>query len=40
MTAVVSEMLFSGISGSTMADASAIASMDIPAMKKAGYQPE
>ncbi len=28
------------ISGSTMADASAIASMDIPAMKKAGYQPE
>jgi tripartite ATP-independent transporter DctM subunit len=40
MTAVVSEMLFSGISGSTMADASAIASMDIPAMKKAGYQAE
>ncbi len=40
MTAVVSEMLFSGISGSTMADASAIASMDIPAMKKAGYKPE
>jgi len=40
MTAVVSEMLFSGISGSTMADASAIASMDIPAMKKAGYEPE
>ena len=40
MTAVVSEMLFSGISGSTMADASAIASMDIPAMKKAGYQTE
>ena len=40
MTAVVSEMLFSGISGSTMADASAIASMDIPAMKKAGYSAE
>jgi C4-dicarboxylate transporter DctM subunit len=40
MTAVISEMLFSGISGSTMADASAIASMDIPAMKKAGYKPE
>lgn len=40
MTAVVSEMLFSGISGSTMADASAIASMDIPAMKKAGYKAE
>jgi tripartite ATP-independent transporter DctM subunit len=40
MTAVVSEMLFSGISGSTMADASAIASMDIPAMKQAGYKPE
>ena len=39
MAAVISEMLFSGISGSTMADASAIASMDIPAMKKAGYQP-
>jgi C4-dicarboxylate transporter, DctM subunit len=40
MTAVVSEMLFSGISGSTMADVSAIASMDIPAMKKAGYRAE
>jgi tripartite ATP-independent transporter DctM subunit len=40
MTAVVSEMLFSGISGSTMADASAIASMDIPAMRKAGYRAE
>jgi C4-dicarboxylate transporter DctM subunit len=40
MTAVVSEMFFSGISGSTLADASAIASMDIPAMRSAGYRAE
>lgn len=37
MAVVVSEMLFSGISGSTVADVSALASMDIPAMRRAGY---
>ncbi len=40
MAVVVSEMLFSGISGSTVADVSALASMDIPAMRRAGYSGE
>jgi C4-dicarboxylate transporter DctM subunit len=35
---VVSEMFFSGISGSTVADVSAISSMILPSMKKAGYE--
>jgi tripartite ATP-independent transporter DctM subunit len=39
MVAVVAEYFFSGISGSTVADVSAIASLLIPAMKKAGYRP-
>ncbi len=40
MVVVVSEYFFSGISGSTVADVSAIGSLLIPAMKKAGYKPE
>jgi len=36
---VLSEYLFSGISGSTTADVSAIGSVTIPAMVKAGYTP-
>lgn len=40
MVVVVSEYLFSGISGSTTADVSAIGSLMIPAMVKAGYKPE
>ena len=40
MVVVVAEYFFSGISGSTVADVSAIASLLIPAMKKAGYKPE
>lgn len=40
MVVVVAEYFFSGISGSTMADVSAIGSLLIPAMKKAGYKPE
>lgn len=40
MVVVVAEMLFSGISGSTAADVSAMSSLLIPSMKKAGYQPE
>jgi tripartite ATP-independent transporter DctM subunit len=39
MVVVVAEYFFSGISGSTVADVSAIASLLIPAMKKAGYKP-
>lgn len=35
---VVGEMLFSGISGSTTADVSAMSSLLIPAMKRAGYR--
>lgn len=35
---VVAEMFFSGISGSTVADVSAISSMVLPSMKKAGYE--
>jgi len=40
MVAVVAEMLFSGISGSTAADVSAISSLLVPSMKKAGYRGE
>ncbi len=36
---VVSEIFFSGISGSSIADASAIGSLLLPSMKKAGYEP-
>ena len=37
MVVVVAEVLFSGISGSTAADVSAISSLLVPSMKKAGY---
>jgi tripartite ATP-independent transporter DctM subunit len=37
MVVVVAEILFSGISGSTAADVSAISSLLIPSMRKAGY---
>ena len=37
MVAVVSEILFSGISGSSVADASAMGSLLLPAMNRAGY---
>lgn len=37
---VASEVLFSGISGSSVADASAIGSVLIPSLIKAGYPPE
>jgi tripartite ATP-independent transporter DctM subunit len=40
MTAVVGEYFFSGISGSSAADVSAIGSLLIPAMKRAGYHGE
>lgn len=40
MVVVVGEYFFSGISGSTVADVSAIGSLLIPAMKKAGYKSE
>ena len=36
---VVSEMLFSGISGSTIADVSAIGSLMVPALIRAGFKP-
>ncbi len=39
MVSIVSEMLFSGISGSTAADTAAIGSVMIPAMKQGGYTP-
>jgi C4-dicarboxylate transporter, DctM subunit len=39
MTTIAGEILFSGISGSTIADVSAIASIMGPPMVKAGYQP-
>jgi tripartite ATP-independent transporter DctM subunit len=39
MVVVVAEVLFSGISGSTAADVSAITSLLVPSMKKAGYSP-
>ena len=37
MVAVVAEVLFSGISGSTTADVSAISSLLVPSMRRAGY---
>ena len=40
MTTVVSEYLFSGISGSSAADVSAVGSLLIPSMTRAGYRPE
>ncbi|MFH1955230.1 MAG: TRAP transporter large permease [Pseudomonadota bacterium] len=40
MVVVVAEMIFSGISGSTVADVSAMASMLVPAMKRSHYKPE
>ena len=40
MVVVVSEILFSGISGSSTADVSAVGSLLIPAMKRAGYKAE
>lgn len=38
MIVVVAEMFFSGISGSTVADVSAMSSMLLPSMKQAGYK--
>jgi C4-dicarboxylate transporter DctM subunit len=40
MTTVVSEYMFSGISGSSAADVSAVGSLLIPSMTRAGYRPE
>lgn len=40
MTVVGAEYMFSGVSGSTIADVSAIGSMMTPPMIKAGYKPE
>ncbi len=40
MTAVVGEYFFSGISGSSAADVSAIGSLLIPSMQRAGYRSE
>jgi C4-dicarboxylate transporter DctM subunit len=40
MVVMLAEMFFSGISGSTTADISAIGSTMIPAMRHAGYTPE
>ncbi len=37
MVVVVAEVLFSGISGSTAADVSAISSLLVPSMRKSGY---
>ena len=39
MVCVVSEIFFSGISGSTAADTAAVGSILIPAMNQAGYSP-
>ena len=39
MVSIVSEIFFSGISGSTAADTAAIGSILIPAMNQAGYSP-
>ncbi len=39
MVSIVSEIFFSGISGSTAADTAAIGSILIPTMKQAGYSP-
>jgi tripartite ATP-independent transporter DctM subunit len=40
MVVIMSEILFSGISGSSTADVSAVGSLLIPAMKRAGYRGE
>ena len=40
MAVIVGEMFFSGISGSTTADVSAMSSMLLPAMKRSGYPQE
>ncbi len=40
MAVVIAEYIFSGISGSTIADVSAIGATMIPPMTKAGYEPE
>ena len=40
MVVVVSEMFFSGISGSTVADVSAIGALMVPALVRAGFKPE
>jgi C4-dicarboxylate transporter DctM subunit len=40
MAVVIAEYVFSGISGSTVADVSAVASTTIPSMVRAGYSPE
>ena len=40
MAVVVAEYIFSGISGSTIADVSAIGATMIPPMTRAGYRPE
>lgn len=40
MAVVIAEYIFSGISGSTIADVSAIGSTMIPPMVRAGYKPE
>ncbi len=40
MVTVLGEYFFSGISGSTVADVSAIGSIMVPALKKAGYKSE
>jgi tripartite ATP-independent transporter DctM subunit len=40
MTTVVTEYLFSGISGSSAADVSAVGSLLIPSMERAGYRSE
>jgi len=39
MVSIVSEIFFSGVSGSTAADTAAIGSIMIPAMNEAGYPP-
>ena len=40
MATVATEMLFSGISGSTVADVAAITSLTMPAVRSSGYRPE
>lgn len=40
MVVVVAEMFFSGISGSTVADVSAISAMLLPSMRRSGYSSE
>ena len=40
ISTIIGEYIFSGISGSSVADVSAMGSLLIPAMKRAGYRPE